>query len=161
MVLNGLVEDLQDMKWTIGKEFQVVNVSINPNETPTLAAAKKRTYLKRYSRATAAQGWHFLTGDQVSSKLLADQVGFQFAYDEISKQYAHPSGIVVLTPEGKVARYFFGVKFAPDDLYASVLPLTRLREYCQGRGINFFSVSSNTDLQELLLKQLRQAEVWG
>ena len=65
MVLNGLVEDLQDMKWSIGKEFQVVYVSINPNETPRLAAAKKRDYLKRYSRASAAQGWHFLTGTRV------------------------------------------------------------------------------------------------
>ncbi len=111
LVLNSLVESLQNLHATIGKEFDVVFVSINPRETPPLAAAKKQTYLKRYGRAEAAQGWHFLTGQEPAIKTLADEVGFQFAYDAALQQYAHPSGIVVLTPEGKVSRYFFGLNY--------------------------------------------------
>ncbi len=117
LVLNGLVESLEDMKWTAGNEFTVVNVSINPRETPALAAAKKRNYLKRYGRSGASAGWHFLTGAEPAIRRLADEVGFQFAYDTESKQYAHPSGLVILTPKGKVAQYLFGVTFAPRTLY--------------------------------------------
>jgi protein SCO1/2 len=120
MVLNGLVEDLQDMKWSIGKEFEVVNVSINPRETATLAAAKKRTYLRRYSRSSAAAGWHFMTGEESASKQLSAETGFRYAFDPVSKEYAHPSGLIVLTPEGRIARYFFGVKFAPNELYEAL-----------------------------------------
>lgn len=120
LVLNGMVESLLDLKWTIGNQFQVVNVSINPRETPALAAAKKRTYLKRYGRAAAGAGWHFLTGEEPAIKRLADEVGFQYAYDPATGQYAHPSGLVILTPEGKVARYFFGVAFSANDLYLAL-----------------------------------------
>ncbi len=120
MVLNGMVEGLEDLKWTIGKDFEVVNVSINPRETSALASAKKRNYLKRYGRAGAEVGWHFLTGSEEQSKKLADQVGFQYVYDPASKQYAHPSGLVVLTPEGKVSGYLFGVTFKPKVLYAAL-----------------------------------------
>ena len=120
LVLNGMVESAADMKWSIGREFEVVNVSINPGETPALAAAKKRTYLKRYGRSGAAAGWHFLTGNAASIRQLAEEVGFRYAYDAASKQYAHPSGLVVLTPEGKVARYLFGVTYAPQDLYGAL-----------------------------------------
>lgn len=120
LVLNGMVESASDMKWSIGREFQVVDVSVNPAEAPALAAAKKRTYVKRYGRSGAAAGWHFLTGPQSSIAQLAEEVGFVYAYDPASKQYAHPSGLVVLTPEGKVSRYLFGVTFAPQTLYAAL-----------------------------------------
>ncbi len=120
LVLNGMVESAADMKWSIGREFEVVNLSINPRETAALAAAKKRTYLKRYGRSGAAQGWHFLTGDEPAIRQLANEVGFRYAYDPASKQYAHPSGLVVLTPLGKVSAYLFGVTFAPRDLYSSL-----------------------------------------
>jgi protein SCO1/2 len=120
MVLNGMVEGLQDMRWSIGKEYDVINVSIDPNETPDLASAKKRSYVKRYGRDGAETGWHFLTGDSDAIQCLANEVGFRYAYDPISKQYAHPSGIVVLTPEGKISRYLFGVTYSPRELYAAV-----------------------------------------
>ncbi|SPE50302.1 Electron transport protein SCO1/SenC [Verrucomicrobia bacterium] len=120
LVLNGMVESAADMKWSIGQEFEVVNVSINPDETPALAAAKKRTYLKRYGRPAAVAGWHFLTGNDASIRQLADEVGFRYAYDPGSKQYAHPSGLVVLTPEGKVSRYLFGVTYSPKELYGAL-----------------------------------------
>lgn len=120
LVLNGLVEGLQDMKWSIGREFDVVDVSINPAENYRLAANKKRAYLKSYGRASAAEGWHFLTGDESSVRRLADEVGFRYAYDPISKEFAHPSGLVILTPQGKISHYELGVTFPPRQLYASL-----------------------------------------
>jgi protein SCO1/2 len=120
LVLNGMVESLQDLKLDMGKQFTVVNVSIDPHETPELAAAKKKTCLKRYGRKGAAAGWHFLTGAEPAVKQLADEVGFRYAYDPSIKQYAHPSGIIILTPEGKVARYFFGINYSPKELAAAL-----------------------------------------
>ena len=92
-----------------------------PKETPQLAAAKRENCLKRYGRASAAAGWHFLTGREPQIRSLADTVGFQYAYDASIRQYAHPSGIVILTPQGKVARYFFGVTYPPEELNAALL----------------------------------------
>src|SRR5690348_3646919 len=106
LTFNGMVEGLNDMKWSIGDEFNVVNVSINPRETPELAAAKRKNYLKQYGRPSAAAGWHFLTGDEPQIRKLADEVGFQYAYDPSVHQYAHPSGLTILTPDGKVSKYF-------------------------------------------------------
>jgi protein SCO1/2 len=120
LVLNGMVEGLQDIRWSIGKEYDVINVSIDPHETPSLAAAKKRSYLKRYGRDSAETGWHFLTGDSDSIQRLADEVGFRYAYDPVSKQYAHPSGLVILTSEGKISGYRFGVTYSPRELFASL-----------------------------------------
>jgi protein SCO1 len=100
----------------VGGQFQVIYVSIDPGEGPELAAAKKRAYLRRYGRARTEAGWHFLTGEERSIRQLAAEVGFQYAYDPALRQYAHPSGFTVLTGEGKVARYFFGVAFPPKEL---------------------------------------------
>jgi protein SCO1/2 len=115
-----MVEAMNDMKWSIGNQFNVVHVSIDPKETPQLAAAKKATYLRRYGRAGADAGWHFLTGDEPAIRQLADEVGFHYAYDPAVRQYAHPSGLIVLTPEGKTAKYFFGVTFSPAEVYAAL-----------------------------------------
>jgi len=120
LVLNAMVESAEDMKWSIGREFEVVCVSINPHETPALAAAKKRTYLRRYGRAGAAQGWHFLVGADPAVRQLAQEVGFHYAYDAASRQYAHPSGLVVLTPAGKVSGYLFGISYPARDLYSAL-----------------------------------------
>ena len=120
LVLNGLVESLDDIKLDAGDQFAVINVSIDPNEPPELAAAKKRTCLKRYGRAGTAAGWHFLTGEDISIRKLAAEVGFNYAYDASTKEYAHPSGIIILTPNGKVSRYFFGINFAPKELAAAL-----------------------------------------
>jgi protein SCO1/2 len=108
LVLNGIVQAFQQIK---GSSPELIFVSINPDETPALAAAKKETYLRRYGRRNAAAGWHFLTGDGAQVQRLANEVGFHYAYDPINKQYAHPSGIVILTPDGRIFRYFFGVSY--------------------------------------------------
>lgn len=120
LVLNGMVESLQDLRWTVGKQFDVVNISINPDETPALAAAKKRSCLKRYGREEASQGWHFLTGDKIASETIARQVGFHYEYDPISKQYAHPSGFVILTPDGRISKYFLGITYSARELQAAI-----------------------------------------
>jgi len=120
LVSNGLVETMQDLKADIGNQFDVLEVSISPLETPPLAAAKKREYLRHYGRRGADAGWHFLTGDEPAIRQLADAVGFRYAYDPAIKQYAHPSGFIVLTPQGKVSRYFFGVNFRGEELYAAL-----------------------------------------
>ncbi len=115
-VLNGLIGSLQDIKWEIGNQFEVINVSIDPTETPTLAAAKKKAYVRRYGRHDASQGWHFLTGNEPAIRRLAGEVGFNYLYDPATKQYAHPSGLVILTSQGKVAHYLSGVIYSTKGL---------------------------------------------
>ena len=114
--LNGLVGALKALPFDAGREFEVVVVSFNPRETSELAAAKKETYVRNYARAGAASGWHFLTGDPKPIDGLTQAVGFRYVYDPMLNQYAHASGVVVLTPKGRVARYFYGVEYAPRDL---------------------------------------------
>lgn len=115
-VLNGLNRGLKLVPMSIGKDFNVVTVSIDPSEKPVLAEAKQALYTGIYGRPGAAQGWHFLTGDEPQIKRLADAVGFRYAYDPDSKQFAHASGIMMLTPEGKISRYFYGVQYPERDL---------------------------------------------
>lgn len=115
-VLNGLVQALMDISFDVGKEFNVLTVSFDPREKPELAAAKKKTYLERYGRAGAEQGWHFLTGDEAPIKRLTDAVGFHYTYDAKHDQFAHASGIMVLTLAGKLSRYFYDISYSPRDL---------------------------------------------
>jgi len=115
-VLSGLESALRVLKFDVGKEFDVLTISFDPRETPGMAAAKKAEYLKRYGRGGAAAGWHFLTGPESSIDALTKAAGFQYQYDAKSGQFAHATAIMVLTPEGKIAQYFYGVEFAPKDL---------------------------------------------
>jgi protein SCO1 len=115
-VLNGLDRSLENIPPTIGKDFNVVTVSIDPNDTPVLAAAKQAMYTGMYGRPGAQQGWNFLVGQQAQIKQLADAVGFHYAYDPDSKQFAHAAGIMVLTPQGKLSSYFYGVQYPERDL---------------------------------------------
>lgn len=116
LILEGLVSSLRVLSFDIGDQFTVVTVSFDPGETPPLAAATKAKYLQRYARPGAAAGWHFLTGQEAAIERLAKAVGFRYTYDAQQDQYAHASGIVVLTPQGKIARYFYGIEYAPRDL---------------------------------------------
>ena len=115
-VLNALASSLNVMSLEPGKDFEVVTISFDPRETPALAAAKKEAYLQRYKHPGAAAGWHFLTGPQSSIDRATKAAGFRFVWDDGLKQFAHPTGIIVLTPEGRIARYLFGIDYGPRDL---------------------------------------------
>jgi protein SCO1 len=119
--LNGVVAGLEEMDWTPGVEFEMVTVSIDPLETPELAQAKKENYLKRYQRPAAARGWHFLTGRQDNIARLAETVGFSYTYDVASGQYAHAAAIFVITPDGRVARYLYGIEYPPKSLKLALM----------------------------------------
>jgi protein SCO1/2 len=114
--LAGLSGAMKMIKFDLGNEFEVVTVSFNPKETPAEAAAKKAEYLRRYGRPNAAAGWHFLTGSADSINALTKAVGLQYQYDAARNQYAHATAIMVLTPQGRISRYFYGVDFPPKDL---------------------------------------------
>ena len=120
-VLHGATSCLKLIPLTAGTDFDVVMVSIDPNETPELAAQKKAEYLKEYKRPGAENGWHFLTGDAAAVKALADSAGFRYMYDEHSRQYAHPSGILIATPKGQISRYFLGIDYPARDLRLSLV----------------------------------------
>lgn len=115
-VLNGVLRSLKQLKLELGRDFQVVTVSFNPDEQPALATAKKAIYVGLYGRPNASAGWHFLTGDEPSIRQLTQAVGFRYSYDPQSRQYFHATGIMVLTPEGRLARYFYGVEYPAGNL---------------------------------------------
>jgi len=114
--LAGLASAMRLVKFDVGNEFDVVTVSFDPRETPEMAAAKKKDYVGRYGRPNAAAGWHFLTGQPDSINALTKAVGFQYQYDAKTNQFAHATAIMVLTPQGRISRYFYGVDFPPKDL---------------------------------------------
>jgi protein SCO1 len=137
--LNGLASALKTLSFDAGREFEVVTVSFEPKETAEQAAAAKKTYLERYGRPTAGSGWHFLTGDAAAVAAVTRAVGFRFAWDDETRQYAHPTGIVVATAEGRIARYLYGVEYAPKDLRLALVeassgrvgsPVDQLLLYC-------------------------------
>lgn len=115
-VLNGLVTALGVLNFEPGREFDVVAVSFNPKEGPGLASQKKAAYLERYGRPQTAGGWHFLTGQEASIKALTDAVGFRYEYDDRIKQFAHGAAIEVLTPQGRISKYFYGIEYSARDI---------------------------------------------
>lgn len=115
-ILNGLTTALTVLTETVGREFDVVVLSFDSRETPVLAAGKKKAHLDRYQRPGSEGGWHFLTGDEASIRKVTDAAGFYYQWDERTQQFAHASGIIVVTPDGRLARYFFGIEYAPRDL---------------------------------------------
>ncbi len=119
--LNGLKESFKQMKPVIGNDFQVVTVSIEPKETPALAAEKKANYIKSYGRPEGAAAWHFLVGEAAPVAELAKEVGFKYRWDPEANQYAHASAAYILTPEGKISRYMYGIEFDPKAVHLSVV----------------------------------------
>lgn len=123
--LNGLAGALSTLSFDAGKEFEIVTVSFDTRDTPAAARAKKDTFLKRYRRPGAAEGWHFLTGGAPAIDRLTKAVGFRYAWDEETKQFAHPSGVLVLTPDGRIARYLYGIEYAPNGLRLALVEASR------------------------------------
>lgn len=116
ILLDGVARSLRPLSLEMGKDFDVVTVSINPRETPGEAAAKKAQALRRYDRRGPETGWHFLTGEEAAIRRLTQAIGFRYAYDRKTDQYAHAAGVVILTPQGRTARYFYGIDLSPRDL---------------------------------------------
>jgi protein SCO1/2 len=116
MTLDGITKSLKELELSAGKDFNVVIVSFNPEEKPPLAASKKAEYTEEYNRAGATDGWYFLTGDEKDINKLANAVGFRYFYDTRTQQYGHVSAIMILTPDGHVSKYFYGLEYAPEDL---------------------------------------------
>src|SRR5512140_2710860 len=116
LVLSGLLQGLKETAWSVGREFEVVTVSIDPLETPTLARLKKESYMAEYGRPGAAAGWHFLTGREENIRKLADAVGFGYRYIPERGEYAHAAVLFTVTPDGHVARYLYGVLYAAGTL---------------------------------------------
>jgi protein SCO1 len=127
LALNGQVRAYRALDFSIGRDFDVVIVSINPHETPVLAAAKKATYLSSYRRPGAEAGWHFLTGSEPSIRALASAVGFRYEYDPVSQQYAHATGFMVVTSAGRIAAYQYGVEYSPRDLRLALMGASEQR----------------------------------
>jgi protein SCO1/2 len=125
LINDGMIEALQELHFNVGRDFNVINLSIDPHETAAVAAIKKKQYLKRYGRDGAAGGWHFLTGSEQSIAQLTNEAGFRFKFDPVSNEYAHPSGFIVLTPEGRISRYFFGVNFDPKELRSAIIAASK------------------------------------
>ncbi len=114
-VLNGELRTMKAISLDLGKDFDAITVSFEPKDTPALAKAKRDVYAGQYGRPGAARNWHFLTGEQASIDALTQAAGFHYAYDSSSRQYAHAAAILVLTPHGRVARYFYGVTYPARD----------------------------------------------
>ena len=138
-VLNGLTGVLETLPFNAGREFNVVTVSFDAREGPQVAAAKKKTYLRRYGRQGADEGWHFLTGEQASIDRLTEAVGFRYVWDPVSNQFAHSSAIMVATPQGKLSHYFYGIEYGPKDVRLALVeasankigsPVDQLLLYC-------------------------------
>jgi len=120
-VINGLASALAVLSLNPGSDFEIVTVSFDPRDTPSTAAAKKAVYLERYRHPGAAEAWHFLTGNEASIARLTKAAGFRYVWDKETQQFAHPTGIIVLTPDGRLARYLFGIEYGPRDLRYAIV----------------------------------------
>jgi protein SCO1 len=131
LVLDATVKSLDDVAWTVGDQFDVVSISIDPKDTPETAAKKRAQVVEGYGRAHGdPKGWHFLTGEENQIRKVTDAIGFEYRYDPRQKQYAHPAAIYLLTPNGTIARYLYGIQYDPTDVRIGLL------EASQGRSVS-------------------------
>lgn len=161
--MKMLGQSLKDMKFSVGKQFNLLTVSIDAREQPYLAAQYKAGYLKQYNRPGAAAGWHFLTGDNVSIHRLADAVGYHFAYDPKTQQFAHPDGIIILTPQGRVDRYFFRLNYPPRDLQFGLIDAAqnRIGSLLDGLALRCFHYNPVTGKYSLAFMKVLQMVALG
>lgn len=124
-VLQGLSAAMKVLKFTPGKEYEVVTVSVDPRETPDLAAAKKQTYMERLDRPGSEDGWHFLVGDKPQIDALADSLGWEYQYDPKTDQFAHAAGVILVTPQGRIAQYYYGVEYSARDMRLGIIEASK------------------------------------
>lgn len=125
--LSGLESTLRVLKFDLGKEFEVITISFDPKDTPEMGAKKKDQFLRRYNRPGAERGWHFLVGQPAAIDAVTKAAGFQYQYDEKTGQFAHSTAILVLTPQGKIAQYYYGIEYPPKDLRLALVEASENR----------------------------------
>ncbi len=142
LVLDATVKTLNDVAWSVGDKFDVVSVSIDPKDTPETATKKRAQVVSAYARskgtADPTRGWHFLVGDEDNIRRLTDAVGFRYRYDARQKQYAHPAAIYLLTPDGRMARYLYGIQYDPNDVRLGLLEASEGRSVTTAEKILLF-----------------------
>lgn len=159
--LNGLFDALGKMKWDIGGQFDMVTVSIDPLETPERARMTKQKYLKLYRRAGAAEGYHFLTGREENVRKLADVVGFRYQYSPTTRQYAHAAVTMILTPDGRVSRYLYGVQYDPQTLRLSLFEAAEGKVQSTVDQILLFCFHYDSEAGRYGLAALRLMQIGG
>ena len=140
-VMNGMLESFRVLPFQMGKDYDVVTISFDPRETPQLAASKKKVYvgyLPSKMQPDANAGWHFLTGDPENIKQITEAVGFKYHYDDSTKQFAHASGIMVATPQGKLARYYYGISYPARDLRLGIIESAQTRSELRSTSYCFY-----------------------
>ena len=133
-ILNGLASSLKAVSLDPGKDFEIVAVSFDPKDTPKPPPARSRCTLRRYGRPGTVNGWHLLTGNEANIKSLMEAVGYHYKYDPATDQFAHASGIMVLTPEGRLSRYFYGVEYSPRDVRLGLVEASQNKIGSAGRS---------------------------
>jgi protein SCO1/2 len=128
MVLNAVIRSLKDTVWSVGEQYDVVTVSIDPRDTLETSVAKRARVLEAYGRPSAQRGWHFLIGAGAESRRVADAVGFGYSFDTQTDQFAHPAVTILLTPDGRVARYLYGIDYKPTDVRVGLLEASEGRQ---------------------------------
>jgi protein SCO1 len=138
MVLNGMLGGMKNISWTAGKEYEVVTISIDPRETPELAAAKKTTHIEALGQPQAAPGWHFLTGDEEQIRKVTKAIGFKYQYVKATNEYAHAAGVYTISPAGKISRYLYGIEYKKKDLRLALLDASEGKSLSIGEKIVMF-----------------------
>lgn len=161
MVLNGVIRSLAATTWSVGEQYQVVTISIDPRDTPEVAAQKRQRVLEAYSRPTAPQGWHFLTGPAENSQRVADAVGFRYRWDRSQEQYAHPAVTMLLTPEGRVARYLYGIDYPATDVRVGLLEASQGRSVTTLERVLMYCYHYDPHGQKYVLVAMRVMQVGG
>jgi protein SCO1/2 len=127
MTTDGLVRSVRALRFDAGTDYEILSVSFDPRETAEMASEKKRAVMAQYGRKSGPEGWHFLTGDAASVQALTSAVGFRYVWDAEQKQFAHATGVAVLTPQGRIARYFFGIEYPAKDLRLALVEASEER----------------------------------
>ncbi len=159
MVVNGLMQGMKGLDWTVGQEYRVVVVSFDPRDTPEMARKKRDSYVGAYGRPVEDRGWEFLVGEEAQVRRVSDAVGFRYRWEEATKQYAHAAGAFVFTPEGKLSRTLYGLNFASNDLKLSLLEASQGKlASAWGRVLLFcFHYDSSENKYVLATKRLMKA----